>query len=190
MRFNMDKNLSTYIMQFKEVISPDDCKKIVDHLKINLWKKHYFTNPKTGENKTFDDDLEYSFNDSWTTSFIMDKVDSCIQSYQNYYKFQWFSGIQGRTLVRYNKYEVGTCMHRHMDNITTIFDGERKGTPMLSVLGLLNDDFEGGEFVILEDQVIPFKTGDIIIFPSNFLYPHEVLHVTKGTRYSFISWTW
>ncbi len=32
------------------------------------------------------------------------------------------------------------------------------------------------------------KTGDMIIFPSNFLYPHQVMPVTKGERYSIVSW--
>jgi predicted 2-oxoglutarate/Fe(II)-dependent dioxygenase YbiX len=70
-----------------------------------------------------------------------------------------------------------------------MFDGERKGVPILSVLGLLNDDFEGGEFFMIDKQR-EFSKGDILIFPSNFIYPHVVKPVTKGIRYSFISWIW
>jgi hypothetical protein len=33
-------------------------------------------------------------------------------------------------------------------------------------------------------------TGDVIIFPSTFLYPHKVNEVKKGIRYSFVSWAW
>ena len=32
--------------------------------------------------------------------------------------------------------------------------------------------------------------GDVLIFPSNFLYPHKVNSIKKGTRYSFVSWVW
>jgi predicted 2-oxoglutarate/Fe(II)-dependent dioxygenase YbiX len=71
-----------------------------------------------------------------------------------------------------------------------MFDGERKGIPILSCLGLLNDDYEGGEFIMFDDMKIDFKKGDLLIFPSNFLYPHKVQPVTKGTRYSYISWVW
>ena len=35
---------------------------------------------------------------------------------------------------------------------------------------------------------VPVETGDILLFPSNFMYPHEVRETTKGTRYSFVSW--
>ena len=78
----------------------------------------------------------------------------------------------------------------HCDHIQSMFDGKRKGVPVLSVLGLLNDDYEGGEFIIFEKKEIKLKKGDLLIFPSIFLYPHKVNVVKKGTRYSFISWVW
>jgi predicted 2-oxoglutarate/Fe(II)-dependent dioxygenase YbiX len=71
-----------------------------------------------------------------------------------------------------------------------MFDGERKGIPILSVLGILNDNYEGGEFIMFDDYKINLKMGDVLIFPSIFLYPHKVKSVNKGTRYSFISWVW
>ena len=80
-------------------------------------------------------------------------------------------------------------MALHADHIHSMFDGERKGIPILSVLGVLNDDYEGDEFVLI-DEKIDLSKGDIIIFPSNFMYPHKVEPVTKGIRYSYISWIW
>jgi predicted 2-oxoglutarate/Fe(II)-dependent dioxygenase YbiX len=41
---------------------------------------------------------------------------------------------------------------------------------------------------MFDNTEIKFKQGDLIIFPSIFLYPHRVEPVTKGVRYSFISW--
>ena len=52
----------------------------------------------------------------------------------------------------------------------------------------LNDDYEGGEFIMFDDYEIKFKAGDIILFPSTFLYPHLVKPVKKGIRYAFVSW--
>ena len=51
----------------------------------------------------------------------------------------------------------------------------------------LNDNYEGGEFMIRGKEVKLIR-GDILIFPSNFIYPHEVKDITKGIRYSFVSW--
>ena len=35
---------------------------------------------------------------------------------------------------------------------------------------------------------IKLMRGDILLFPSNFMYPHEVKEITKGVRFSFVSW--
>ena len=40
------------------------------------------------------------------------------------------------------------------------------------------------------DSKIDFEKGDILIFPSNFLYPHKVKPILEGTRYSFITWVY
>lgn len=53
----------------------------------------------------------------------------------------------------------------------------------------LNDDYEGGEWGFFDrEKVIKVKKGSAILFPSNFMYPHEILPVTRGVRYSIITW--
>jgi Rps23 Pro-64 3,4-dihydroxylase Tpa1-like proline 4-hydroxylase len=54
---------------------------------------------------------------------------------------------------------------------------------------LLNDDYEGGEFAFFDREiVISGSRGSIVMFPSNFMFPHEIMPVTSGTRYSIITW--
>jgi predicted 2-oxoglutarate/Fe(II)-dependent dioxygenase YbiX len=79
-------------------------------------------------------------------------------------------------------------MRSHYDHIHSIFDGDRKGIPVLSILGVLNDDYKGGNFLFNDEHEVKLRQGDILIFPSIFLYPHKVKEVTEGTRYSFITW--
>jgi len=64
----------------------------------------------------------------------------------------------------------------------------------LSCILLLNNDYEGGDLCFkdpegLQETLIEKKPGRLIIWPSNFLYIHCVKPVTKGTRYSIVSWT-
>ena len=40
----------------------------------------------------------------------------------------------------------------------------------LNTLGVLNDDYEGGEFYLVDEKT-DLSKGDVIIFPSNFMYP-------------------
>ena len=63
-------------------------------------------------------------------------------------------------------------------------------TRKISMVVWLNEDFKGGDFQFhesyLESNVIKPKQGSIIMFPSWVL--HRVRPVTKGTRYSIVSW--
>jgi predicted 2-oxoglutarate/Fe(II)-dependent dioxygenase YbiX len=52
----------------------------------------------------------------------------------------------------------------------------------------LNEGYEGGEFLFSSKHEIPLKAGDMLVFPSNFMYPHEVKELTKGERYTFVAW--
>ena len=53
----------------------------------------------------------------------------------------------------------------------------------------LNDGYEGGELAFFDGELkYKLKKGDMMIFPSSFTYPHQVLPVISGTRYSIITW--
>ena len=39
-------------------------------------------------------------------------------------------------------------MRKHFDHIHSIFDGQYKGIPVLSFIGILNNNYLGGELVI------------------------------------------
>ena len=76
----------------------------------------------------------------------------------------------------------------HCDHVGNAVGG--KGIPTVSIVGNLGDDFEGGALRFWGTKDYYFKKGEIMFFPSNFLYPHRVRKVTKGLRYSFVSWVW
>jgi len=89
---------------------------------------------------------------------------------------------------RISRYKVGSFLRSHHDHTKDLFDGERKGIPICTAVGVLND-FEGGEFYI-RDRDMELKKGYVVVFPSIFLFPHEVKEVTRGIRYSFVTWAW
>jgi len=97
-----------------------------------------------------------------------------------------FFNPERTTNFRINKYGMGGFMSEHIDNIHHSHKQEL-GFPQASLLFFLNDDYEGGEIFIAEKMFKP-KKGSVIIFPSNFMFPHYVNKVTKGERYSIITW--
>ena len=50
------------------------------------------------------------------------------------------------------------------------------------------DDYDGGDLVFTCGKSFHPSMGDIIIFPSNWMFYHEVQKITKGTRYSGTVW--
>lgn len=192
----MKKNLKDYIKIYNNFISEEICEKTVKELNLikkSSWEEHFFYNKKTRKPVKISGSQELSTTGGEnisTNKILMELVWKGLYQYINELNFPWFDGWQGYSFLRYNKYSKNKKMAEHCDHIAHIFDGERKGIPILSVLGILNDDYKGGEFIMFNDDEIKFKKGDLFIFPSVFLYPHKVEPVIKGTRYSFISWAW
>lgn len=85
----------------------------------------------------------------------------------------------GYDLLRYNQ---GQFYVQHTDS----FKQQQRS---VSCSFLLNDDYEGGEFAFFDREiVIRGGKGSIVMFPSNFMFPHEIMPVISGTRYSIITW--
>jgi len=73
----------------------------------------------------------------------------------------------------------------HVDTFHTHSDETRK----LTVLAFLNDDYEGGKFFLNANGTIyypPQNKGTVLVFPSYMV--HGVEPVTKGIRYSCVTW--
>lgn len=90
------------------------------------------------------------------------------------------------------KYTAGGFYKPHSD--AELFDDEKRQWYRVfdrdySLLLYLNDDFRGGavEFTYFNYTFEP-KKGDLLIFPSNYLFLHEAKKVESGVRYVIVSW--
>ena len=109
-------------------------------------------------------------------------------SYKQTYRTQTIMSMYSP--VRFNRYSDGQIMRQHHDHIHSLFDGEAKGIPVLSFILNFNDDYEGADLYFSNDYKIPLGKGDVVIFPSLFLFPHGVTEIKKGVRYSGVAWSW
>ena len=111
-----------------------------------------------------------------------------------------FSSIKISEAVQFLQYDDVSNGHfkAHTDN--AYFDSEGKfiytnpNRTFTSIL-YLNDDYEGGQLVLNsvlgdDDHPIVLKPskGQVVIFPADIRFTHEVLPVTKGKRYSIVGW--
>lgn len=114
---------------------------------------------------------------------IDDKLFVCareaIKQYNDKFEYAKIQGDSGYTLLRYQE---GEFYSQHTDHFL-------QQPRIVSCSFILNDGFEGGEFGFFNRELIykPPK-GSALMFPSNFLYPHEVMPVTRRVRYSIITW--
>ena len=95
--------------------------------------------------------------------------------------------------IRLTRYQEKQSMKNHWDGIHTIFDGDRRGIPILSIVGLVKKADEGGKFFMNlmngDKKEYLVEEGTIVVFPSTFIFEHEVTPITQGSRDSFVSWT-
>jgi hypothetical protein len=190
----VDYNLKSYVKIYKNFYDKKTCKKIIKRLESsNTWETHTYHNIITNEKKPLsgDNELEVSFYHDNLTSSMMDDLWFGLEKYFSELNFEWCLAWEGYSAIRFNRYQQNQTMRLHCDHIKTLFSGEVRGVPILSLLIQLNDrsEYTGGEFVLFdEEKEIDLNAGDLIIFPSNFLFPHKVNPVVEGTRYSAISW--
>jgi hypothetical protein len=189
-----EKNIESYIKVYPNWLDAKKCEQTVNELsQHDEWKQNTFYNALTKKeySPSGNKELDITWGSLITTKeYVMQRIWDSLSEYFKELNANYFSGWQGYTEVRFHRYKMQQTMSHHCDHIHDMFDGNRKGIPTLSFVATFNDDYEGGEFVMWNDTVIEMKAGTAIIFPSCFLYPHMVQPVTKGVRYSCVSWAW
>jgi len=81
------------------------------------------------------------------------------------------------------KYEVGDFCTKHIDNKWSFVNPGYHAH--LVWITPLNEGYEGGELYV-NDELVEQEVGVPLKYKRTT--PHEVTEVTKGTRYSLVSW--
>jgi len=180
--------MKDYIGHYKNILDVELCNNIIE------WKFDYTKSTYSTHKGLSPDDKRVEMDEIWIRkdNIFYKELKYAVANLAHKYavRMKSFNNrdfvVQKTTDFRLNKYDVGGFMSKHTDNIHHSH-GQKYGYPQASVLLFLNDNFRGGEFIVSEEQPT-IKTGDAIIFPSNFMFPHEVKKITQGTRWSIVSW--
>jgi len=173
-------NLTDYIKCYEEVLDKKTCNDIINDITIND-----FVKARTG------DDLESKFRNCYNNRLnkkysnkIYESVGKILQKYVQ--SFPYFStGLSiedtGYIHLIYKGSEKGEYK-THVDHFDLV-------PRVLSVSFILNDKYDGGDFSFFEGKhIVKKKTGSVVVFPSNFCFPHAVTPVTNGDRHSIVTW--
>jgi 2OG-Fe(II) oxygenase superfamily len=183
-----DTKLSDFISIENGILNEDLCDRILNEYKNN----HNFTSAITGGGLNVDirncSRIGLSEQHIISENYdVRSKIDyEIFQSVQKaleiYSKKHPHFQINIDTGYELLEYKEGQFYKEHVDS----FSQQQRS---LSCSIALNEDFEGGEFAFFNRQIqIRSPKGSAIIFPSNFMFPHEIMPVKRGTRYSIITW--
>ena len=121
--------------------------------------------------------------------FISHHIQKYILMYAS--KFPFYLNSRSNYFIN----QVDILKYFENGKYTAHVDDSAETNRSVTVILNLNDDYEGGDFIFFnplkKTEIIrreKLKKGSVLFFPSNFLYGHSVETITKGTRYSIVSW--
>ena len=174
------------IMELKNIISIDFINKIIplidkkskENLKVSDSMINTNIRNVKGYNLTFETPTDIFY---W--NYIKKEIERIYIHYKSKFPKMASDKINQIDLLKYNsggKYEV------HTDHFTN-------SPRHLSIIINLNDNYEGGDLIFTDQKNKEIKRlqlgkGSIVFFPSNFMYPHSIEPIKKGTRYSIVAW--
>lgn len=128
------------------------------------------------------DELPKELGECWQISADMSEaVKPAIEDYSKRYGVYNLEKYFGWVML---KYREGDFFNAHTD-------ASKEYPRQLSLVYYLNDDYEGGElyFPFIDLKVKPLA-GELICFPSDYLFAHEASKVTSGVKYSLINFVY
>ena len=179
----------------KGIIPANLCDHIIQDTEKREWKPHTWYNSQSnsfGSEETMELDVQGITPElQQLLTPIMIQAGSAYNSKYAYMGCDRTRQIMNKfSTIRFNRYKPGQIMRQHHDHIHSLFDGNEKGIPVLSFVLNLNDNYRGADLYFWQDHVVPLGKGDIIMWPSLFLFPHGVTEARDGMRYSAVSWAW
>lgn len=184
----MSEKLEDYILVLENVISNELCNEILqEYQRSREWELASTidgVNPSHRNVSTIGISQEHSLNVNYPVRKSIDEkifnsAGNAINKYREKFDRCCIEQDSGYELLRYTS---GQFYVEHTDS--------HAGVPRhVSCSFSLNDNYDGGEFGFFgRKKQIKAPKGSALMFPSNFMYPHEIMPVTKGIRYSIVTW--
>lgn len=185
------KSLSDFVLHIEEFIDPDFCDTLLsEYAPTNYWE-HTLTgsghDPQArkcnyipiSDQGIIEEENQQSRKE--IDEYLFNVVKDIIANYQDQHP-EFELEIQEDSGYELLKYEVGDFYIQHSDSF-------KEQPRALTVIMSMNDAYEGGEVALFNRELVyKLDAGDVLVFPSNFMYPHEIMPITRGTRYSIITW--
>lgn len=177
----MRMNLQSYVRIYSNILQPQVCDQTLKELQTVGWYKHTYSSYDNYTNRSLngDKELDVTSDKISTSENVESKVFEAYKDYVTRLNMEWFQGWKTFSDVRFNRYSEGQIMSLHCDHINTLFDGKEKGVPILTALGALNDDYQGGQLEMFGQSYISLKRVILLYFRLIFYFPIEFYLLQK-----------
>lgn len=185
----MAVDIEDYILILDDIVSDSLCKQVIEEYEpTSLWSEATMRGNVVNKNLRNLNAIDISsFYAIQQNPSIRGKIDfelfkcsnKVISIYKQKFPLVYVDHNSGYELFRYS---IGHFCKDHIDSF-------KLKPRVVSCSFSLNDNYEGGEWSFFNGEKI-FKApkGSAVLFPSTFLYPHGILPVTNGSRYSIVTW--
>jgi len=180
--------LKNFIHIERGLIPKDTCRFVIDSIKNKSWNSHMWSTDGTDSFSYPTKELDVLEATPDLEDVLNPLISLSVKYYNEFIGSEKVSQVTCFSPVRFNRYQKGQTMRIHCDHIKTLFEGEVKGIPVLSIIINFNDDYQGGDLIFWDDYKVDLGEGDVVVFPSLFLFPHRVEEVTENIRYSGVAW--
>lgn len=131
--------------------------------------------------KKTDIELDKSATSLELQALWQDLYDAKLPAVEDYSRMYNINNLQYWEAMNFIRYGEGQHFKEHHDHGFSY-------NCTVSLVGYPNDDYEGGELYFrLQNLTIKPEAGDLFVFPSNFMYPHQAMPVHSGTKYSIVT---
>jgi len=182
-------NIDEYVKVYTNVIRKETCDEFSEKIR-NEKQKNDFNSPMTDLLRTgkyvnvYATDAKFK---TFSEKVIRDLSSDIARRYVKdvrpfYYSYGDRLSTSDAHILDYSKDDFFRIHHDHYAESLNF-------SRLLTVCAYLNDDYEGGllEFPSI-GKTYRFKKGDVIVFPSNWMYYHGVTPITSGNRYTIVFW--
>jgi len=184
-------SLDNYILEFRKCFSTSMCEKIISYHNHDLTDSA-ITDPVNPINKNIRNCTRKNildpktFGETLLLNYVKSKLTGCLKKYLETFPHCITTEFSQLDILCYESNEYKAGYNFHVDF------GKTANNRTLSISVCLNNDYKGGEFVFHQpgsnNLVYPQNIGDVIIFPSSFMFPHQVNKIESGTRFALVGW--
>ena len=180
-------DITKLIHRIPDAIPEDICKRYIDYFEEHKQKSYYESSTEANiledQESTF---LAYEIQPKTKHfDFVRQITQKAVRSYTDYLDSYGSFHKGFRRVLRYShkyrilKYEKNAKIHPHVDHMPFTY---------ASIVINLNEGYTGGEFSFFNQKYdVNLKRGEILLFPADFFWVHEVKPIIEGNRYSINS---